>query len=250
VNYKRDITVYASGAAGDVAPTSTLASGESPIYVSRKGVAFITLPDPTQASSTKVVPHDRIILPPSPPGGATGLVPAYGVPYARAWSSYQPSPKEEPVLCTATLNPANNGAGHIRCVSPPTIETNGIVSFSGPSFTFPVGAPADVKFRHDGHLTVSSGKTFSRAASVDTYAVPLGSGGQVELVTSIIGPNSLLAAPSALAYDANGNLYVGDTGFASYNGSVHVYAAGADGDVAPSHNLTGLNYPFGIAVGP
>jgi hypothetical protein len=99
---------------------------------------------------------------------------------------------------------------------------------------------------------VSNGPLYMRRASVDTYVIPgdLSTGPSITPVASISGINTKLVSPTSIAYDKQGNLYVGDTGNASYNGSVHVYAPGSTGSVSPLRELGGLNYPFGIAIGP
>jgi hypothetical protein len=74
-------------------------------------------------------------------------------------------------------------------------------------------------------------------------------------IASIGGPSTLIVDPIAIAVDASGNVYV--TQFSGPNGSscageVTVYAAGSNGNIAPSAIISGcsteLSMPIGIAL--
>ena len=102
----------------------------------------------------------------------------------------------------------------------------------------------------------------ARAASVTIY--PAGSNGDVKPIVTISGPNAGLDQhlnPHGIAIDSSGNIYVvnrtygeNEGGRDDQGGSVNIYRAGSDGDVAPiariSGPLTTLRYPEDIAVGP
>jgi hypothetical protein len=84
-------------------------------------------------------------------------------------------------------------------------------------------------------------------------AEPASSNGSVVPTSEIIGANSSLLSPVAIALDADGNIYVANTkGGPSGNGSVTVYAAGSNGNVVPTAVITGpdtgLSGPTGIAL--
>jgi len=96
----------------------------------------------------------------------------------------------------------------------------------------------------EGRLTGSEG--------VAVYAA--GSNGNVAPIAAITGNNTGLISPSGIAVDSSGKIYVADVGpNGNGPGSVFVYAAGSNGNVAPiaaiSGSNTGLEVPApGIAV--
>ncbi len=89
-------------------------------------------------------------------------------------------------------------------------------------------------------------------ATVDSILVYApGAHGNVAPVRTVSGSNTGLAFPSDVAVDAHGITYVvNDDVYGKY--SVTVYAAGANGNVAPIQTISGsktmLNSPTGIAV--
>jgi hypothetical protein len=72
----------------------------------------------------------------------------------------------------------------------------------------------------------------------------------VEPIREISGSKTTLHNPSGIAVDASGKIYVSDADRS--RGRVLVYAAGANGNVAPSQVIEGkksrLSGPRGIAV--
>jgi sugar lactone lactonase YvrE len=85
--------------------------------------------------------------------------------------------------------------------------------------------------------------------SVTVYAA--GSTGNVAPTQTIAGTRTGLAGPHQLALDSNSKIYVADS-YASGKGSLTVYAAGANGNVAPVETIEGsgtqLDGPDGIAL--
>lgn len=122
---------------------------------------------------------------------------------------------------------------------------------SGTRFELSGRAPGSrstsLAFRPDGAVVL----TFTRPDTVATYRIEQATGGVAALtpLRAIVGPHTGLYQPSAVAFDAEGNLYVANTGLSSSDGSVTVYPPDADGDVAPSRTLAGLDHPFGLAIG-
>ena len=89
---------------------------------------------------------------------------------------------------------------------------------------------------------------------VTVYAA--GANGNVAPIRTIKGPATKLMSPSGIALDANNNIYVVSGTFTDKGGtldSVNVYAAGANGNVAPIRTISGpntrLTNPVGVAVG-
>jgi hypothetical protein len=82
--------------------------------------------------------------------------------------------------------------------------------------------------------------------SVTVYAA--GSNGNVAPIATIAGSNTGLADPSGVAVDAVGRIYVGNENSPSFNGIVTVYAANANGNVAPIRTIAGSNTGFANGV--
>jgi sugar lactone lactonase YvrE len=86
--------------------------------------------------------------------------------------------------------------------------------------------------------------------SVTVYAA--GSTGNVAPTQTISGARTELAGPHQLALDSSSNIYVANSAYDSGKGSLTVYAAGSNGNVAPTETITGamtkLDEPVGIAV--
>lgn len=91
----------------------------------------------------------------------------------------------------------------------------------------------------------------SKGVSITVYAA--GANGNVAPIRTIAGSNTELDGPWGIALDTSGKLYV--TNLATFpikHDSVTVYAAAANGNVAPIQTIagsnTGLKTPFGIAL--
>jgi probable HAF family extracellular repeat protein len=101
-------------------------------------------------------------------------------------------------------------------------------------------------------IYVTNHSRFNLAGDVTAYDVT--ANGDVSPVALIVGMNTRLAGPQGIAVDASRNIYVANSrGMQSNFGSMAVYAAGANGNVAPirmiSGSKTGLVAPAGIALG-
>lgn len=90
------------------------------------------------------------------------------------------------------------------------------------------------------------------ATSCDTNSVSIYANGASSASRSIVGPNTKLLCPLAVAVDASGAIYVGDSS------GVSTFAAAASGNVPPIRRLTtdtnvldpSFNFVDGVAVGP
>ena len=115
-------------------------------------------------------------------------------------------------------------------------------------------SPSAVARDKNGRLYVASSWTSTIAIfapGADEDAPPIG---------SIRGGNTGLDHPAGIAIDSSGKLYVANLGIASYDtkfdspGGITVYAAGAEGNVAPIAAIKGvktrLYHCSGVAVDP
>ena len=79
------------------------------------------------------------------------------------------------------------------------------------------------------------------------------SSASVAPIATIAGPNTGLVNPWGVLVDANGLIYV-DTNAGGGNDSIVVFAAGANGNVAPLRTIvgsnTGLNSPLDMVLAP
>jgi hypothetical protein len=100
--------------------------------------------------------------------------------------------------------------------------------------------PSQLAFDASDNLYVSNGDNvlvFKRGAS-----------GNAAPIRKISGPSTGIGNNFSLAVDQGGQVYA--TNFSSdfSEGSITVYAAGADGDAAPIRSITGLDVPSAVAV--
>ena len=96
-------------------------------------------------------------------------------------------------------------------------------------------------------------KGYTDKPRITVYAQ--GASGDVPPIQEIIGSNTGLEYPIAVAVDQTKNIYVADdTAGTNHYGAITVYAAGATGNVAPTATITGSNTglyaPQGIAINP
>ena len=243
VNYHRDVTVYPAGANGDVAPTFTFAKGINPINVTVSAgaqYAIVGSTNPSDDSTTNVY-LGTLYSAALPPGSAT---PAPNIPFPIPFmNSFAASPL--PDMNSASLL---NCAGTDDHVGDTSVICYNSPLFGSASFRIPA-SPNDLKFRADGKLAVSNGRVFGRDPGIATYSGSPISGTLFTPTYEITGSQTGLVSPTAIAFDAFNNMYVGDTGNASGAGNVRVWPMNASGNVAPTRTVTGLNYPFGIAIG-
>jgi sugar lactone lactonase YvrE len=110
--------------------------------------------------------------------------------------------------------------------------------------------PTGVAFDSAGNLYVANITTSGNTGSITVYAA--GATGDAIPIRTISGANTQLAFwPSAVAFDASGNLYVANPTSGAMP-SITVYAPGSNGNVAPVQIIegekTGLRDPTSVAV--
>ena len=246
------VTVYPAGSNANVAPTSTIGGPKTGldtpvgialdaggnIYVANDGSAIggnDTVTVYPAGSNGNVAPSSAIA------GFNTGLNGPLGIALDASGNIYVTNDGGN----TVTAYPAgSNGNAAPRST----------IAGSNTGLNFPVGIALDaggtIYVANDG----SNAVTIYRA----------GSNGNIAPSSAIAGSNTGLEYPYGIALDANGNIcvvnsfYAGvgvaSSGDAVTNDTVTVYAAGSNGNVAPSATIAGpateLGVPEGIAIGP
>ena len=134
-------------------------------------------------------------------------------------------------------------AGSIASKSKRTRNTAQAAALASAGLARPTGIAVD-----------SDRAIFVANSSTDTVTIyAIGSDGVVAPISSIGGPNTGLAGPNGVALDSSGTIYVANVGRgAPPRGSITIYPADADGDVAPTATIaganTGLDNPQGVAL--
>jgi hypothetical protein len=134
----------------------------------------------------------------------------------------------------------------------------------GSILVFPVGASGNVKPTQDitgrnteiekptGVAVDGSGDIYEVDGSGGIYEFAAGATGNVSPSAAISGGLTGLANPSGIALDNSNNIYVSNFGNITDPGGVEVFAAGSNGNVAPSAIIAGystnLANPSGVAV--
>ena len=107
-----------------------------------------------------------------------------------------------------------------------------------------VETPVDSSVNLRGEIFVAN-----RGGSINVFA---GRSYSYQLVRSLAGPHTQLRAPSSMAVDPMGSMYVADLGNASTPAKIIWLSAGVTGNIFPTHTVsgphTGLTSPTGIAV--
>jgi hypothetical protein len=125
----------------------------------------------------------------------------------------------------------------------------GIIEGSQTGLDAPQGVALDANA--NVYVTNKGDSANTGSDSVTVYAA--GSTGNVAPMQTIAGTHTGLDIPVQLAVDSSSNIYVANITYPnSGNGSLTVYAAGANGNVAPTKTIEGtkteLDLPAGIAL--
>lgn len=126
------------------------------------------------------------------------------------------------------------------------VTPSAVITGLGTSVTAPNAMTVD----SSGDVYVASGSTnVNNGGSVAVY--PAGSNGNATPMALISGSNTGIVSPFGIAVDSSGNIYVGNnsnpSGTPSYE--ILVFAAGSNGNVAPSATISGSNTGLTGAVG-
>ena len=243
------VTVYAPGTSGNVAPGRTI-TGASTGLDSPGGIAV-------DSSGNLYVTNDGSLY-----GGADSItVYAPGsngnaVPSATLFALGLDTPAGIAVDSGGNLYVSNGGStdGDLGSVTvyPPdnTLPSATIGSDTG------LDEPSGITVDSSGNIYVTNeGSITGGMDSVTVY--PPGSYANVVPSAAIVGTGTGLVLPYGIATDSSGNLFVANSaGGPDGLGSVTVYPAGSNGNIAPSVTIsgdsnsdnTGFNFPTGIAL--
>jgi len=242
------VTVYAPGSNGNVAPESTI-SGSSTALDSPGGIAI-------DSGGNLYVTNDNSVY-----GGVDSItVYAPGsngnaVPSATLFALGLDTPSGIVVDSGGNLYVANDGStdGDVDTITvyPPdnTLPSATVGSDTG------LDEPSGIATDSGGNIYVTN--EASIAGGVDSVTVyPPASYANAAPSTAIVGTDTGLALPLGIVTDSSGNLYVANTaGGPDGLGSVTVYPAGSNGNIAPSATISGdsnsddtsFNFPTGNA---
>ena len=239
------ITVFAAGATGDAVPTAVIAGSDtrldSPVAVTldASGNIYVANFDITVPSITVYAPGASGNAVPKAviTGSATGLCD----PFALA------------VDAAGTLYVANHCANSITVYAP---GADGDIAPAAAIVGDNTGlsSPSGVALGASGRIYVTNqGDFFGENASVEIFSS--GASGNVTPLARIAGANTGLVAPAGIALDAAGNIYVPNANASPAD--ITVYAAAADGDVAPTSTIItrfvggipDLTFVFGFPIG-
>ncbi len=99
--------------------------------------------------------------------------------------------------------------------------------------------PANLTVDQSGKVFVANSDNGGSSPSITVYAA--GASGNATPMQTIGGSNTGLSSPYGVALDSSENVYVANCGSSPYEdeGSITVYAAGANGNVAPIASISG-----------
>jgi hypothetical protein len=218
------VTVYASGATGNATPIQDI-SGSKTRLSAPFGVAV------DGSGNTYVTNMDDVITIYAP--NATGneaptrtiIGPAYHQPKGIAI---------DPINGDIYVARANNDAIFVYAAGASgSVSPIGEIQGSQTGLDYPFGVALDTS----GKIYVTNTDDGTGNGSVTVYAA--GSTGNVAPVQTIAGARTELDGPQQLAVDSSSNIYVANSAYDSGKGSLTVYAAGADGNVAPIETIEG-----------
>jgi hypothetical protein len=172
-------------------------------------------------------------------------------PQARQLAWVRRAPAVAAASCAPCIYVANEALGGEGSVTAYPLSAGGNVAWSRAiqGAKTGLGVASGVALDASGNIYVASGG----ANAVLVYAAA--SRGNAPAAEAIRGSKTRLDHPSGVALDGGSNIFVANAGHGdSPRPSVTVFAAGADGDVAPIRTIsgsnTGLNSPSAVTFGP
>jgi sugar lactone lactonase YvrE len=241
------ITAYPLGSSGNVAPlpsaTPTPATGlagpfgiardsSGNLYVANQNVSSVTV---YAAGATGNSAPTAIIA-----GANTGLISPTGITLDANRKIYVANPGSLGGGPDSITVYATGSSGNVTPTATITGSATGLAN------------PTAITLDASGNIYVAnSGSQIGGVDSITVY--PAGSNGNAPPSATISGVSTGLAVPWGIAVGSNGNMYVANDGITiGVSDSVTVYAAGSNGNAAPSATITGsstgLDSPGGIAV--
>jgi 6-phosphogluconolactonase (cycloisomerase 2 family) len=231
------VTVYASGATGNATPIQDISGSKTAL-----GAPFDVGVD--RSDNIYVTNMDDVITVYAP--NATGNEAPTRTIIGQAY--HQPKGIAiDPSNGDIYVARANNNAIFIYAAGASgSVSPIGKIQGSQTGLDYPFGVALD----KNGKIYVTNTDDGTGSGSVTVYAA--GSTGNVAPIQTISGTRTELAGPQQLAVDSSSNIYVANSASDSGKGSLTVYAAGANGNVAPSETIEGsktkLEGPGGIAL--
>ncbi|MFI5351554.1 MAG: choice-of-anchor D domain-containing protein [Candidatus Binatales bacterium] len=263
------VTIYAAGSNGNAAPSATIAGPSANVGGSITGLILPT--GIAVDSSGNVYVANRVGFYPGTESNGTLTVYPAG-------SSGNVAPSATIANLRAATDIALDRSGNIYVVSDgsesgakdtvavysagsnsnaPPIATIALPIATLEGMNTGISVPGGVVVDGTGNLYVSNVGHECDDAVCDSSVIvyPAGSTGNSAPSATISGPKTQLEFSRGIALDGAGNIYVANVGSVVINGglgTVTVYPAGSNGNVAPSATIggsfTGLNGAFGIAV--
>ena len=239
------ITAYAAGATGNATPTAAIGPDTRPslnydwgiardaagnVYVTSPGGNTVTVYAAGASGHATPTAVISTISATNQTGYPTGLT------FDRAGNLYVTNSQYRSAgsCCypSITVFAAGAGAG----ATPMTTITGSNTGMNNP-LAIALDAAGNLYVANAGNSCCGYGN------SITVYAA--GASGNATPIATLVGTLTGLNGPAGLAMDAQGNLYVANSG----SNSITVYAAGASGNVAPIATIAGANTGLAAPVG-
>jgi sugar lactone lactonase YvrE len=249
-----DITVYAAGSNGDATPSATLKGGcnlgigmcnPSGIALDSNGNIYVA----NQTGGPIMGPPGSVSI---YAAGSNGTVtPSATISGANTQLDYPQAIALDSAGNIYVTNRDPNGSANYMTVYPAGSDGNVAPSAIINGINTQLAGPEAIALdSHGNAYVVNAVGGPSNSGSVTVY--PPGSNGNIAPAAAIVSA-SALSAPIGIALDRNGKIYVANySGGPGGNGSVTIYSAASNANLAPRATIAGphtkLAGPVGIAV--
>jgi len=219
---------YASGGAVQGVPDASPCLTATCIYITNSASSTVTAY--ALAANGDAAPLQTI------GGSNTGLDDPQGIAVNGTHKMFVPNHLSNSV--TVFAKGANGNVAPINTISGPNTGLN---------------RPDGIALDKSRNIYVANSFSASNGPGSVTVYAP-GANGDVTPIRTLIGATTGLNIPSDLTLDRNGKIYVSNCGCGTSSppSSLTIYAAGADGNVAPIRKIsgshTGLDIPYGVAM--